>query len=154
MFVLPQLLSRRGHATHVLPTGLHYVTFREFRDGFATNPHRQWLFDGFRSACQELRAAGCSKIFVGGSYVTSKEFPSDYDACWDPIGVSGTLDPLIYDENYRLERRDKYRGDLLIGGCESGPGGQYYRFLSKDKNSGEERGMIGIKLRMVELLNS
>ena len=152
--MIPQLLSQRGHSAHVLPKGLHYVTFREFRDGFATNAHRQWLFEGFRLACRDLRAAGCSKIFVGGSYVTSKEFPGDYDACWDPVGVSGTLDPLIYDENFRIERREKYRGDLLIGDCDAGPSGANFRFLSKDRVSGEERGMIGIKLRMVELLNS
>lgn len=26
-------------------------------------------------------------VFVGGSFVTSKEFPGDYDACWDTVGV-------------------------------------------------------------------
>lgn len=152
--MIPILHPKSGHTAHVLPTGLHYVTFREFRDAFVTNPHRQWLFEGFRLACQELRSAGCGKVFVGGSFVTSKEFPSDYDACWDTVGVSCNLDPVIYDDNLGIERREKYRGDWLMGGCEPGPTGEFFRFLSRDKVTGEERGMIGIKLRMVELLNS
>jgi hypothetical protein len=86
--------------------------------------------------------------------VTSKSDPSDYDACWDPVGVAGTLDPILYDENLQIERRLKYRGDLLIGGIGSGPEGEPFRFLSRDKSTGEERGMIGIKLKMLELLNS
>jgi hypothetical protein len=93
-------------------------------------------------------------VFVGGSFVTSKEFPGDYDACWDTVGVSSTLDPIIYDDNLGIERREKYRGDWLMGGCDPGPTGEFFRFLSRDKVTGEERGMIGIKLRMVELLNS
>jgi hypothetical protein len=138
----------------VLPQGLHHVTFREFRDAFAFNERRSWLFEGFRAACQELRAAGCARIYVGGSYVTSKLDPSDYDACWDPKGVAASLDPVLYEDRLLLERRQKYRGDLLIGGVSSGPDGEHFRFLSRDKFTGEERGMIGIKLKMLELLNS
>lgn len=138
----------------VLPVGLHYVSLREFRDAFAFNAHRAWLFEGFRTACHDLRTAGCGRIFVGGSFVTSKVDPSDYDACWDPVGVSGNLDPVLYDENLRLERRDRYKGDLLIGGCGAGPSGEFFRFLSRDKMTGDERGMIGIKLKLLEIMNS
>jgi hypothetical protein len=130
------------------------VSLREFRDAFAFNSHRAWLFDGFKLACHDLRLAGCARIFVGGSFVTSKPNPSDYDACWDPVGVSANLETLLYDENRRIERRDRYRGDLLIGGCDPGPAGEFFRFLSKDKTTGEERGMIGIKLKLLEIMNS
>ena len=154
VFMVPRLISQLGHSAQVLPRGLHFVSLREFRDAFAFNAHRAWLFDGFKSACHDLRVAGCARIFVGGSFVTSKPDPSDYDACWDPVGVSADLEPVLYDENLRIERRDRYRGDLLIGGCDPGPAGEFFRFLSRDKTTGEERGMIGIKLKLLEIMNS
>lgn len=152
--MLPRLEAQTGHSTQVLPVGLHYVSLREFRDAFAFNSKRAWLFEGFKAACHDLRVAGCARIFVGGSFVTSKADPSDYDACWDPVGVAADLEPILYDENMLLERRDRYRGDLLIGGCDPGPLGQWFRYLSKDKVTGEERGMIGIKLKLLEIMNS
>lgn len=152
--MIPQLIRQRGHSTQILPVGLHFVSLREFRDVFAFNPHRAWLFEGFKEACHDLRKAGCTRIFVGGSYVTSEPHPGDYDACWDPVGVSPDLDPLLYDDALRGQRRDRYRGDLLISGCDLGPSGQWFHFLSKDKVTGEERGMIGIKLKLLEIMNT
>ena len=152
--MVPAFVSLIGHNAQVLPTGLHYVNFREFRASFVFNPQRAWLFDGFKAACHDLRLAGCARIFVGGSFVTSKESPSDYDACWDPVGVAADLQPILYDENLLLERRERYRGDLLISGCDPGPSGEFFRFLSRDKTTGEERGMIGIKLKLLEIMNS
>jgi hypothetical protein len=152
--VIPRLVTQVGHTAQVLPIGLHYVSLREFRDVFAYNPHRAWLFEGLKAACHDLRVAGCARIFIGGSYVTSKLDPGDYDACWDPVGVSANLEPMMYDDNMRLERRERYRGDLLIGSCDPGPSGEFFRFLSRDKVSGEERGMIGIKLKLLEIMNS
>lgn len=152
--MIPQLISQRGSSKQVLPVGLHYVSLREFRDVFAFNTHRAWLFEGLKDACYDLRKAGCARIFVGGSYVTSEVHPGDYDACWDPVGVSSELDPVFYEDALQGRRRDRYRGDLLIGGCDPGPPGQWFRFLSKDKITGEERGMIGIKLRLLEIMNT
>lgn len=152
--VIPRLVTEVGHSAQILPVGLHYVSLREFRDVFAFNPYRAWLFEGLKAACHDLRVAGCARIFIGGSYVTSKPDPGDYDACWDPVGVSADLDTILYDENMLLERRQRYRGDLLIGGCAPGSSGEFFRFLARDKVSGEERGMIGIKLKLLEIMNS
>lgn len=152
--MIPKLIAQRGCSAQVLPVGLHFVSLREFRDFFAFNPHRAWLFEQFKEACHALRVAGCSRIFVGGSYVTSEPHPSDYDACWDPSGVSAAfLDPIFYEEGRDAERHDRYHGDLLISGCEPGPTGVWFRYLSKDKITQEERGMIGIKLKLIEILN-
>lgn len=153
VFMLPALTSHSINGVLTLPPGLHFVSLREFRDAFSASPKRAWLFQGFVSACRALRESGCGRIYVGGSYVTSKANPGDYDACWDPTGVSGDLDPILYDDNLLLERRQQYRGDLLIGRVDEGPAGENFRFLSRDKTTGEERGMIGIKLSLLEILN-
>jgi len=151
--MIPTLVSRTGTDIQALPAGLHFIALREFREAFAYNHRRAWLFEGFIAACKALREAGCGRIYIGGSYVTSKSEPGDYDACWDPIGVSANLDPVLYDDNFLLERQRLYRGDLLIGGAYDGPTGENYHFLARDKETGQERGMIGIKLSLLEILN-
>ena len=32
---------------------------------------------------EQLKAAGCRTIYINGSFVTSKTYPNDFDACWD-----------------------------------------------------------------------
>ena len=45
---------------------------------------------------ENLKAAGCRTVYVDGSFVTSKELPNDYDACWEEAGVDPeTLDPVL-----------------------------------------------------------
>lgn len=143
-----------GLADRCLAPGLHWIGIRDFRDTFVLNYHRTWQFEGFVKACIELRQAGCSRVYVGGSYITSKEFPGDYDACWDPAGVSSTgLSILLYDPLRRDEQLKVYRGEWFIAKQGNGPESAMYEFLSKDKDTGIERGMVGIKLKSIELYN-
>lgn len=129
----------------------HSVTFAEFREKFGYNQHRSWLIEGLRRAALELRRAGCAIIYVGGSFTSDKEFPSDYDACFNPIGVSGSLSPLLIEERYLTERRNEYFGDWLIGRPDDGAAGYWYRFLAFDDRTGRANTMYAIKLDLVEL---
>ena len=143
-----------GIADDALSPGLHWAGIREVRDALVTSYHRSWLFDGFIDACIELRRAGCSRVFLGGSFTTSKQYPGDYDACWDPAGVSAAgLDPLLYNPELKLEQKGRYRGEWFIGREGNTPESEMYRFISRDTETGSERGMIGIKLRIIELIN-
>ena len=151
--MLPSLIEAPGLTEGILPPGLHHVSLREMREAFAYNEHRAWLFAGFIDACRDLREFGCGRIYLGGSYVTSKEYPGDYDACWDPAGVSDQVSPLLWDDSQKLEQNQRYRGDLLVSAAGDGPECRHYQFLSKDKATGAIRGMIGIKLNMLEILN-
>jgi hypothetical protein len=142
-----------GISDGILPGGLHFATLAEVREFFAYNEHRAWLFQGLVFACLELRKFGCSRLYLGGSFVTSKEYPGDYDACWDPAGVSADVDRLLWDDTQRFEQNQKYRGDLLVSGAGDGPEYRHFQFLSHDKRTGAPKGILGIKLRMVEILN-
>ena len=42
---------------------------------------------GLRAALENLKAAGCRTVYLNGSFVTSKDLPNDYDACWEEPGV-------------------------------------------------------------------
>lgn len=36
---------------------------------------------------RDLRAAGCKRAYIDGSFINAKERPGDFDACWDLDGV-------------------------------------------------------------------
>src|SRR6266403_2799975 len=81
-----------------LPRGVHFTTWREIEDRLSFNLRRQRLLAGFRRACAELRKAGCRLVYLNGSFVTRKEHPADFDACWDVQSVDdGKLDPVFWD---------------------------------------------------------
>jgi hypothetical protein len=76
-------------ATGYLPPGIHEATLAELVDCFGWNSTRRELFAGLQKALSSLKHAGCRRVFVNGSFVTSKENPGDIDVCWDEDGVAG-----------------------------------------------------------------
>lgn len=128
-----------------------WMTLAEIRRTYAYNPHRMWLLDGLVKACVELRGNGCRAVFIGGSFVDEKDYPGDYDACFDTVGVSSALDPVLFDPDREVERKDLYRGDWLFGRLDPGPAGRWIRFIAKDR-LGRSRKLIGLKLNLKELV--
>ncbi len=100
--------------TGQLPPGEHKAGWNEFVESFGATPHRQRLIVGLRAALEVLAAARCERVWVDGSFVTAKEHPGDFDACWDPVGVDpDLLDPVILDlSNKRAAQQAKYGGAL------------------------------------------
>src|SRR5260370_42461380 len=85
-------------ATGNLPPGVQDATWGELHAAFGSNSHRRSLLDGLRRALENLKAAGCEHVYVDGSFVTAKEFPGDFDACWELAGVDpDLLDPVLLD---------------------------------------------------------
>lgn len=81
-----------------LPLGEHTATWEEIVERFGWNPHRRRLLDGLSDGLQALAAAGCRQVWLDGSFVTSKDEPADFDACWDLEGVDlDRLDPVLLD---------------------------------------------------------
>jgi hypothetical protein len=70
---------------------------------------------GLAQAALSLREAGCTRLYVDGSFVTSKEEPGDFDACWDEDGVDrGRLDGVILDlTEKRAAQQAKFGGALF-----------------------------------------
>jgi hypothetical protein len=147
--VIPSLVEILGLPHHVLPPGVHWATLAEVEAAFATSGHRQWLFEGFIAVVAVLRNAGCRTIYLGGSFVTSKDKPGDYDGCWDPTNVQARLlDQVLLDfENERAAQKWKYRGEMFISTMEAGALGTYLDFLQCEKETGRPVGVIGLRLR-------
>ena len=91
-----------------LPPGIHWVDWPEIFTRFGTTAHRLRLLAGLKSALDALRQAGCAAVYVDGSFVTTKVNPADYDACWDPRGVSPYLiDPVFLTFDAGRAMRDE-----------------------------------------------
>lgn len=132
----------------VLPPGIHDATLDEVEARFATTPHRKRLFDGFVRMTQALAFAGCSYVYLDGSFVTAKPHPDDYDGCWEHAGVDpAMLDPVLLNfENKRAAQKEKYLGEMFIAGMPNGPGAPFLDFFQVEKWSGLAKGILRIPL--------
>ena len=90
-----------------LPEGIHVVTEDEVFERFATPPaRRQWLGEQLRSLVALAKSTGqLARMFLWGSFVTSKEVPNDLDV----LLVMGT-EFAQYGSN---RRRGDFSGILL-----------------------------------------
>jgi hypothetical protein len=102
----------------LLPPGLHLASWNEVGVRFGGTAQRRWLLEGLLAAAQHLRAAGAVRLWLDGSFVTTKPEPADWDGAWDTSRVDLSLvDPVLLDRadilNGRLRQKAKYRGELF-----------------------------------------
>ena len=137
-----------GLIVGVLPPGVHPATLTEVRAVFATTPQRLSLYGGLLVALSDLRAIGCVRAWLDGSYVTDKQVPGDYDLCWDTTGVDwNAVDPALLDVDFpRLLQQIKYRGDVLPNYVEQNSGLPFQEFFQQNKNTGGTKGIIELTL--------
>lgn len=104
---------------------------------------------GLRLALENLKAASCRTAYLNGSFVTSKEIPNDYDACWDETGVDPeALDPVLltFDPG-RATQKAKYMGELFPASIIADTRGlSFFEFFQTDKDTGQPKGIIAIDL--------
>ncbi len=141
--------SRTGY----LPEGVHNMTLTDCARLFAWNRRRSFLFGGLSRAIVNLQGAGCRAIIVDGSFVTAKELPNDWDAAFDPVGVTASsIDPiLLRHDDGRRAMRAKYLGDMFPWTAPASDiGGPIYRqFFQKDRD-GNPKGIVEIKLQVLQ----
>lgn len=133
-----------------LPIGIHFSSWEEFIKRFGNSLQRQYLIYGLKKLISNLRIAGCRRIFIDGSFTTIKDFPNDYDACWEVEGVNpNILDPVLieFSDLGRNLQRKIYRGDIFPAHqTESSCGKAFIDFFQIDKNTGNTKGIIAIDL--------
>lgn len=150
--MIPNLVAVPGAPHLVLPPGIHWATLVEVAERFAFNDRRSWLFEGITTVAKELTAAGCSAMYLDGSFVTSKPEPEDFDGCWAPQGVrSELLHPLLLDFGPGRRRQKRvFRGEMFISGGLVSGGGTFLDFFQVEKHTGEVKGIIGLALSTIE----
>ena len=116
---------------------------------FGYTPWRIKLLDGLKAALESLRAAGCKKVYLDGSFVTAKERPGDFDACWEEAGVDGDLldeELLVFDPG-RATQKAKYGGELFVAEWAADETGALFRTFFQQDRDGNPKGIIVIDLK-------
>ncbi len=107
------------------------------------------MLAGFRMACQELRSSGCGLVYLDGSFVTRKENPGDFDACWEVRNVDDDkLDPVFFDfSRGRAAQKERYIGEFFPAQLPEGATGRaFVDFFQVNKMTGEPKGIVAIRL--------
>ena len=103
---------------------------------FATNQRRQRIITGLAAALRKLAIAGCTRVIIGGSFISAKEEPNDFDAYYDNFGLDfDLLNPLFVEDIN--SQSDVFCGELF-------PTIGYDRFLQTDK-VGNPRGVVALE---------
>lgn len=139
----------------VLPPGIHTASLDEVKSRYAINTRRRTLFEGVVDAAGRLRSAGCARIYLDGSYVTSKPLPEDFDACWDPSGVDQErLDPVFRDlSNLRAAQKAEFKGEFFPTSITcTDIGRSFLDFFQIERITRREKGIIAIHLARDPLL--
>lgn len=132
-----------------LPPGLHVATWSEIAERYGTTPWRRTLLEGLGRALRALDAAGCRRAYIDGSFVTAKEAPADFDACWEAAGVDAqALDPVLLDfSNRRAAQKAAYRGELFPADTAAEPSGtRFLDYFQRDPRTGDAKGILAVDL--------
>ena len=118
---------------------------------FGTSTWRAHLLDGCRRALIALKAAGCRRAWIDGSFVTGKLHPADIDGCYDPIGVDRVLlHPALVDLSPgRPAQKAEFGCEFFPNIVEAGSGEYFVEFFQRDRD-GQRKGIVVIDLEEFE----
>ena len=141
MLVIPPLVDG------VLPPGEWEATWDELTAAFGLTSQRKQLLEGCRRALGSLKAAGCRRAWINGSFITAKDHPEDIDGCYDPIGVDPQLlHPALRDLSPgRPLQKEEFGCEFFPNIIEAGSGVFFVQFFQTDRN-GDPKGIIVIDL--------
>lgn len=105
-----------------LPDGVHECTIEEITNRFGrfqNSDRRPILNQGLIRYLEELRQANIAKyLIVNGSFVTSKELPSDIDVLLvlkDDVDLTAEVPPYRYNARSRQYVQNHHRLDFHFG---------------------------------------
>lgn len=131
-----------------LPPGIHHATWTEIMARYATSAHRRELLDGLLSALRSLKGAGCAVAYIDGSFVTAKEHPGDFDACWESRDVIlSRLNPELQDfSGERSRQKARYGGELFPADWPAqADGTTFLDYFQRDREA-RPKGIIALDL--------
>lgn len=135
-----------GGPWKVLPSGIHGATMNEIECKFAFNKKRTQLFSGFSIAIRNLWNAGCVEVYLDGSFVTDKNFPGDFDSCWNPVGVNVNLLDVVFLDftNKRAAQKLKFGGEFFPSSSLADGSKTFLQYFQVDKYTGKNKGIIHV----------
>jgi hypothetical protein len=121
-----------------LPPGIWEVSWSDFWERYGYNSRRVNLLSGLMFSLRILMLSGCQEVYIGGSFVTTKEKPNDIDGCFDGMSIDiGLLDPIFNDLDEQQARFGcELRSDWMSA---------FQGFLQKNRD-GEAIGIVALNL--------
>lgn len=118
-------------------------------DRYGYTRWRRRLLKGLLNALQLLRAAGCRRAWLDGSFVTAKKEPDDFDVCWDAQGVNFDVvdERLLTFDKGRATQKAAFLGELFIADAGADPQGTLFRDFFQTDRDGHRKGIIVINLK-------
>jgi hypothetical protein len=93
-----------------LPEGVHFANWQDIVEKFGTNEHRiNILNSGLFEALHDLKNAGSQRAWIGGSLVTKKELPNDFDIAYKSFDNQLKKLPILWDRGLQKEA---YNGEM------------------------------------------
>lgn len=129
----------------LLPEGEHGCSWHEVVERYGGNPRRRSLLNGLRRLLDELRRCGCIVVWLDGSFVSDKQFPNDYDLCWELDSVKiEDLDPVLLEFSERGKRAmlKKYGGDIRPASASPREAVSVYREFFQLDRDGKRKGIL------------
>lgn len=131
-----------------LPPGIWECSVEELERRYATSPERKVIFENLMRTVDELEEGGCQKVYVGGSFVTSKGLPGDFDMCFDDTGMDFSKinrhfeEPRIFGESLRNE----YGGDIKRYNPKDWKHNYLHFFQRDGRNNNVAKGIVMLSL--------
>ncbi|OMC63331.1 hypothetical protein BK121_27805 [Paenibacillus odorifer] len=143
---IPEFLSNG-----MLPPGIHNATWEEFKEKYDMNYTRRVQLKGLERAIKCFKSAGCTSIYIDGSFITDKKRPGDYDALYDLDEIDENLiDSKLLDASIqgRLTQKRYYEGEFFPAFIPAARNGTIYLdYFQNDKKTNSPKGIIKIELR-------
>lgn len=128
-----------------LPPGIHPASWQDFRSRYDFSPRRLELLANMESLLQKLHNQGGDKVYVGGSFVTTKQVPGDFDMTWrvsgEELGRLMKTEPILTDRHMQKQTL----GGELMATYPNSPGDGVLGFLQHSR-SGKAIGVVEIDL--------
>ena len=132
--------------TGALPAGIHEATWAEVVARFGGTAQRDRLLDGMKKALRWVAQAGGTRVYLGGSFVTAKAEPGDWDGCVQAEAVNvDQLSDAIRGENTWVMKQ-LYAGELFIDEEEN----DFISYFQRNKRR-QPVGIIALTLREEDL---
>ena len=114
---------------------------------FGWTERRRRLLDGLAEAIELLAEAGCRRVWLNGSFLTAKDEPGYFDACWDTDEVDlDAHDPVLLDlSNDRAAQKARFGGEMFPNVIETQSGLSFAEFFQNDRDT-SRKGIVVIHL--------
>jgi len=106
------------------------------------------LLDGLAEGLALLADAGCTRVWLNGSFVTAKDEPGDFDCVWAPAGVDRaglqrTAPELLDLSDHRAAQKVRFGGEFLPNVTEAASGRRFTAFFQSNRD-GTAKGIVVI----------